>query len=510
VKLHELVREQARRSPELLAVAGPDGQMTYAELDREADALASALAGQGVRPGDRVALWLPKSVRAVAAMQAALRLGAAYVPIDPLGPVARAARVVRDCAPRIVVTEAEWVPELRQHGVTVATPYPEGLERVPPVPDPGGDSGDLAYILYTSGSTGTPKGVCLSHRNALAFVDWAVAEIDARPADRFANHAPFHFDLSVLDLYAAFRVGASVHLMSAEMSFTPSLMVDYLLQHQITVWYSVPSALILMARDGGMLKVSSSAFCLRVLLFAGESFTIKYLRSLRSHLPTVRFLNLYGPTETNVCAFYEVMNIPADQTRPVPIGRACSEDRIWAVRDNGTPAGPGEEGELVVDGPTVMLGYWGRPRQGGQPYRTGDRVVLLDSGDYQYLGRRDGLVKVRGYRVEVGEIETTLQAHPEIADVAVLLHGTDMNAKIVACVVPAGPSAPGLLELKRHCAATLPRHMIIDAVRCVRDLPRTGTGKLDRRALASGLLQEQASNLRVGSSARRSSEPMPE
>ena len=486
MKLHELVREQARRSPGLLAVSGPDGQMTYGELDREADALASALARQGVGPGDRVALWLPKSMRAVVGMQAVLRLGAAYVPIDPLGPIARAVQVVQDCAPRVVVTTADYAMTLRQHGIAGAMPYPEGLKRVPPIPDPGGDSGDLAYILYTSGSTGTPKGVCLSHRNALAFVDWAVAEIDARPADRFANHAPFHFDLSVLDLYAAFRVGASVHLIPTEMSLAPTLLVDYLLQRKITVWYSVPSALILMARDGGMMDVPPSDFYLRVLLYAGEVFPINYLRSLRNHLP-VRILNLYGPTETNVCAFYEVMDIPADQVRSVPIGRACSGDRIWAERVDGSLAGPGEEGELVVDGPTVMLGYWGQPRRDGRPYRTGDRVTLLDSGDYQYLGRRDGMIKVRGHRVEVGEIEAVLHAHPGIADVAVLLSGTAMDAKIVAYVVPAGDAAPDILELKRHCAAALPRHMIIDAIRNVRALPRTETGKLDRRSLTSGL-----------------------
>jgi clorobiocin biosynthesis protein CloN4 len=460
--------------------------MTYAELDREADALASVLARQGVRPGDRVAFWLEKSTRAVAVMQAVLRLGAAYVPVDPLGPIARTVRVVQDCAPRVVVTTPENTMRLHQQGIVGAMSYPEGLKRVPPVPDPGEDPGDLAYILYTSGSTGAPKGVCLSHRNALAFVDWAVAEIDARKADRFANHAPFHFDLSVLDLYAAFRVGASVHLIPAEMSLAPALLVDYLLQRKITVWYSVPSALILMARDGGMLDVPPSDLYLRVLLYAGEVFPIKYLRALRNHLP-VRILNLYGPTETNVCAFYEVKGIPAGQVRSVPIGRACSGDRIWAERADGTLAGPGEEGELVVDGPTVMLGYWGQPRRDGRPYRTGDRVTLLDSGDYQYLGRRDGMVKVRGHRVEVGEIEAVLHAHPGIADAAVLLSGTAMDAKIVAYVVPVGDAAPNILELKRHCAAALPRHMIIDAMRNVRALPRTGTGKVDRRSLASGV-----------------------
>lgn len=488
MRLFELVRQQARLSPGLLAVTGPDGEMTYGELDEEADLVAHALAGRGVRPGDRVALWLPKCVRAVAAMQAVLRLGAAYVPIAPLGPAALAVRVIRDCTPRVVVTTAELAEILRHHGITATMPYPAELKRsalTQPVPDPAGSADDLAYILYTSGSTGAPKGVCLSHRNALAFIEWAAGEIGARPTDRFANHAPFHFDLSVLDLYVAFSAGASVHLIPTEMSSSPRLLVDYLAKHQITIWYSVPSALILMTRDGGMLDVGPSTLALRALLFAGEPFPVKYLRLLRGHLPGVRFLNLYGPTETNVCTFYEVITIPAQQVRPVPIGGACSGDRVWAVRDDGAPAEPGEEGELVVDGPTVMLGYWGRSPQDGRPYRTGDRVVLLDSGDYQYLGRRDGMVKVRGYRVELGEVEVTLQAHPDIGDAAVVLSGTGMDAKIVAYVVPAGARLPGLLDIKRHCAASLPRHMIVDAVRYMKDLPRTGTGKVDRRTLAS-------------------------
>jgi len=130
------------------------------------------------------------------------------------------------------------------------------------------------------------------------------------------------------------------------------------------------------------------------VLFAGEPYPVRYLRQLRDHLPGVRLLNLYGPTETNVRTWYEVTAVPPEQTRPAPIGRACCGDRVWAIRDDGAPAPPGEEGELVVDGPTVMLGYWEQP-PAGRPYRTGDRVVLAEDGNYHYLGRRDGMVKVR-------------------------------------------------------------------------------------------------------------------
>ncbi|GGK70250.1 D-alanine--poly(phosphoribitol) ligase [Sphaerisporangium melleum] len=483
--LHELVRDSARRAPEATAVVAGDRTLTYGELDAEADRLAGTLAAAGVRRGDRVPIWLDKSARAVVAMQAVLRLGAAYVPIDPLSPADRAVALIRDCAPAAVVTTEPRRLTLAGHDVAVPCltgDEPPARPAGPPS-DPGGSPGDLAYILYTSGSTGVPKGVCLSHRNALAFVDWAAAELRAGPGDRFANHAPFHFDLSVLDLYVAFRAGASVHLVPQETAYAPRLLVEFLTGRRITVWYSVPSALILMARDGGLLDVHPPD--LRVLLFAGEPYPVAHLRRLREHLPGVRFLNLYGPTETNVCTFYEVDSLPADRTVPVPIGRACSGDRVWAVREDGRVAGPGEEGELVVDGPTVMLGYWGRPPQDG-PYATGDRVVLGDDGDYRFLGRRDAQVKVRGHRVEIGEIESVLQSHPAISDAVVVLTGSGIDARLVAYLVPADERRPDLLEIKRHCAAALPRYMIVDTVNYVDALPRTPNGKVHRRRLAAG------------------------
>ncbi|MEV4497590.1 amino acid adenylation domain-containing protein [Micromonospora arborensis] len=499
MKLTEPVRQAAARQPDAPAVAGPDGELTYAELDRTADRIAAALAARGVRAGARVVLWAEKSVLVVAAMQAALRLGAVYVPIDPLSPADRAARIVRGCAASVVITTKARSDELRDAAPAyLLLPTPGAawseIESPPagPPPEPDTTEDSLAYILYTSGSTGEPKGVCISHRNALAFVDWAVAELGLGPEDRLSNHAPFHFDLSVLDLYGAFRAGASVSLIPETFSYSPAQLVDFVARERISVWYSVPSVLMLMMDEAALLDADLPA--LRAVLFAGEPFPVHYVRRLRRWWPDVRLFNLYGPTETNVCTAYEVTDVAPDRITPVPIGTAASGDRVWAVRADGTSAGPGEEGELLVSGPTVMLGYWGGRPQGELPYRTGDLVVLDDDGNYQYVGRRDDCVKVRGHRIEPGEIEAALLRHPAVAAAAVVTAGDGLHRELVAFLVAVDGDRPGLLEIKRHSAGLLPRSMLVDRVRWLDRLPRSGTGKVDRRRLRQIVADEPFRN----------------
>lgn len=494
MNLRSLVADSARRAPDDLAVAGPEGAVTYGELDRAADLLAAALRDRGVRRADRVVIWLDKSIAAVTAMQALLRSAAVYVPVDPANPPHRVALIARSCSAAVIVTDSRRAAELRGSGLHVPELYvldelPGGGEG----PDRNADGGgprarveapaapdDLAYILYTSGSTGEPKGVCVTHHNALAFVRWAAGELGATRRDRFANHAPFSFDLSVLDLYVAFLAGASVHLVPSGTAYAPQQLTEFLLGERITVWYSVPSVLILMIRDGGLCDVPRPPQ-LRALLFAGEPFAPEHLARLHRHWDGIRFLNLYGPTETNVCTFHEVTPEDVGTGRPVPIGRACSGDEAWAVREDGRRAVAGEEGELTVSGPTVMAGYWGREAHHG-PYRTGDRVRVRADGGFDYLGRRDHMAKVRGHRIELGEIEAALLRHPGVSETAVLVDGTGTAARIVAVVVPRD-RPPGLLALKRHCAERLPRYMIPDVVLSVAELPRTGNGKTDHRLL---------------------------
>lgn len=482
MNLHKLVIETAAKYPERVAVVGPEGPVSYDRLDQAANAMASRLVEFGVRHGDRIIIWDDKSAAAIAAMQAALRIGAVYVPVDGATPSGRVEMIALDSAARVVCTTRARIAQLpgdssiagRCLDLTIEPDRAAIPLAAPVAPD------DLAYILYTSGSTGAPKGVCISHRNACAFVDWAVHMLDAGPDDRFANHASLTFDLSVLDLYAAFATGASVHLVPSALAYAPVQLTEFLYRHRITIWYSVPSALILMMRDGGLLGNPAPPE-LRAVLFAGEPFAISHVRDLSSWTGA-RLLNLYGPTETNVCTSHAVVPDDLVRDQPVPIGTAACGDSVWAEKPDGTVAGPGEEGELVVSGPTVMAGYWGgEPHRGS--YRTGDVVRVLDAGLFDFVGRRDDLVKVRGHRIELGDVEATLAVHPGVAEVAVIVSGAGADARLEAFVVPRPGRGPGVLALKRHCAERLPRYMIADEFHFVPCLPRTRTGKTDRAEL---------------------------
>jgi acyl-CoA synthetase (AMP-forming)/AMP-acid ligase II len=332
----------------------------------------------------------------------------------------------------------------------------------------------------------------------MTFVEWAAANAGLEARDRLSSHAPLHFDLSVFDLYAAFRVGARVSLVPDQVGLFPVELTRWIRDERISVWYSVPSALIRLLLRG---KLSETELPdLRTVIFAGEVFPVKYLRRTMESLPLAEFLNWYGPTETNVCTYYRVPR-PLDPSRTnLPIGRACENTEVIAFNAHGRPIAPGEEGELYVRGPTVMLGYWGLPERTGeqlvdnplQPayrdvmYRTGDIVRLEESGDYTFVGRRDHMVKSRGYRIELGEIEAALYQHESVLEAAVLaLPDDEIGARLVAIVVAGENRTVEPSDLRGFCAARLPRYMVPEQYVTRTTLPRTSTGKTDRAALMS-------------------------
>jgi amino acid adenylation domain-containing protein len=351
----------------------------------------------------------------------------------------------------------------------------------------------LAYILYTSGSTGKPKGVMLSHANGESYVDWCSEVFAPTRDDRFSSHAPFHFDLSILDLFVPMKHGATLVLIGEEVGKQPVRLAPLIAERRLTIWYSAPSILSVLAQYGNLEQHDFSA--LRYVLFAGEVFPVKHLRRLKSLLPSPRYFNLYGPTETNVCTFYEIPDrIPEERSEPYPIGRACSHCRTRVVDERGQDVAPGTEGELVVSGPPVMRGYWNLPEStrrafleqdaDGRWYKTGDIVIEAGDGNYTYVCRRDRMVKRRGYRVELGEIEAGLYKHPAVREAAVVaLPDEEAGIRIRAFLSCAGEKRPSLIELKRFCAENLPIYMVPDAFTFLETLPKTSTDKVDYQGL---------------------------
>ncbi len=521
--LPHLLASAADAHPDHTAVVDGGRTLTYAELDAASNRLARLIVELGIRRGDRVGVYLRKSPEALVGIYGILKAGAAYVPLDSEAPPARLGYIAANCEIRCLVTARDqadnWaallhsgapleslvvlndgappvdVPGVRVLGSDAVEQQPDLAATVP------GINADLAYILYTSGSTGSPKGVMLSHQNALAFIEWAVECFDVRHTDRLSSHAPLHFDLSIFDLFAAASAGAAVVLVPPEASIFPRLLVDFISEQEISTWYSVPSVLSLLAVRGGL--TGDEFPSLRTVLFAGEVFPTKYLRRLMELFPHARFSNLYGPTETNVCTYYDVPPLSADDVAPIPVGRAIDGVEVIVVGDDGAPVRPGEVGELYVRGPTVMRGYWGDPQRtsavlvpnpfqkgcSDHVYRTGD-LVREEAGNLLFLGRRDSQIKSRGYRIELGEIESVLSAHPEVVECAVTAVPDPLLTNTLKAFI-AMREPVDERELISFCAQRLPRYMIPDAIEFRERLPKTSTGKIDRQLLVEHVTQEQ-------------------
>jgi amino acid adenylation domain-containing protein len=515
--LHEWVARQAARRPEAPAVVAASSRLSYGELDARSTEIARTLRAAGCRRGDRVAVWMPKSPTAIAALLGIYKADAIYVPLDPASPVKRLSAILEVCSCRwllfggpgvqalgeLAASERHsslrigWLDDARPPaGLPIAFSAADvrraGTEACASANRPD----DAAHILFTSGSTGTPKGVVITHANVVHFIEWARTHFGLEASDRLSGHPPLHFDLSFLDMFGAFAAGAELHLVPPALNVLPARMADFIRDRRLTQWFSVPSVLAYLAQFDALRPGDFPA--LRRVMWCGDVLATPVLQYWMDRLPHVAFTNLYGPTETTIASsYYAVRERPRDARAAVPIGVACGGEELLVLDAAMRDVPPGTVGDLYIGGVGLAREYWGNPAQTAQAfrshprrpgerlYKTGDLARVGADGLVYFLGRSDSQIKSRGYRIELGEIETALASVAgvhEAAVVAIDTGGFEGAAICGAYVARAGADLPPA-RLRHELEQRLPAYMLPSRWLRLDQLPRTANGKTDRREL---------------------------
>lgn len=523
--LHHLIDTAAGRRPEAEAFRYEGSGLTYGELARRSSQLANLLVDLGVESMDRVGIYMTKGPEVPVAIYGILKAGAAYVPIDPSAPAARIRFIIEDCRIRHLVTGATRQRQARELARAIdgldfvigasgsgseedgATfhPWSDLAAADDRSPDVRVTEGDLAYIMYTSGSTGVPKGLMHTHHSGMSYARLSARTYEVGPDDRLGNHAPLHFDISTFDFLTGPLCGATTVIIPEEATMFPVSLAELIEAERLTFWYSVPLALIQLLTRGGI--ETRDCRSLRWVLFGGEPFPPKYLWQLMDLWPQARFSNSYGPAEVNQCTHYHVPGRGERSDSPIPIGKVWEGAEGRIVGPDDREVGKGDTGELLIRAPTMMRGYWGRPDLNRAAflteemlpgfaktfYRTGDLVHEREDGLLMFVGRRDRQIKIRGYRVELDEIENVFASFAEVGEAAALgVRSADGSVEVVVVVQPGGGAEVDPSSLRARSAERLPGYAVPSRVIVRPVFPRTASGKIDRRALAGSLEQEGA------------------
>ncbi len=535
--LGDLLPSAADRDPDGSAISVQGESTTWREAHLRAGRFAAALEDAGVGRGDRVGVHFRKSADSFLAMHAVVGRGAIAVPLDPtasdhyLGSVMEqtGATVVishdpcRATAEQLAATglvstligltppSVDSPTDRAANGATVRCRQIDAatVETMEPIEQPASISpDDSAYIITTSGSTGRPKGICHTHASALAYVRFKLAAYDYRPDDRISDIAPNHFDISTQALWVTPFVGATNVVIPEQFQIFPASLSQLMADERLTVWYGVPYQLAQMVSRGTLDERDLSA--LRWVLFGGEVLPPQVLAQLMALIPSARFSNVYGPAEVNACAIHH-LPAPPQGEEPVAIGQPVSDTEIRLVdpdsgpsTDNGQSTdsirtvADGEQGEIWVRGSTMMVGYWGQPDlsaasivqwDGGRWYRTGDVGFEREDGNLVFSGRVDHQVKVRGYRVELESIESVLEDLDGVAHaIATVARSEDGSDQIIAGVVAEDGVELDPAEMTTWAREHLPLYAVPGSFYAVGSMPVTGSGKLDRRAIRTGIL----------------------
>jgi amino acid adenylation domain-containing protein len=524
--LQDWVRQQADTRPASTAVVGGGDRLDYGELDGLSNQIARTLQESGCQRGERVALFMPKSPTAIAALLGIYKADAVYVPLDPSSPAIRLRKILEACDCQRLLAAGPVTPtleELLRDGpgrttsrvgwLDAALPARAGFEVQFTLGDVAGlsreagayrnGSEDAAHILFTSGSTGTPKGVVITHGSLIQLVEWATRHFGITASDRLSGHPPLHFNMSFLDIFGAAAAGAELHLLSRELSLLPNNLTEFMRASALTQWFSVPSVLNYLARFDLIRPGDFPA--LKRVMWAGEVLPTPSLVYWMKRLPHVAFTNLYGPTETTVVSsHYTVPACPEDPKTPIPIGSPCDGEELLVVDDSMRPVPPGTPGELCIGGGGLAQGYWRAPEQtdaafvahptrpGERVYRTGDRARVGPDGLVHFLGRRDSQIKSRGNRIELGEIEAALAGLPDLRESAVTARETDgFEGAMIGCAyVPAKRGASTTAAIHRALSRLVPSYMLPTHWLALDSLPLNTNGQVDRQRLGE-LFQER-------------------
>lgn len=513
------VLNSAHRQPDQDAFRSNGQSLTYAELSQRMEQVAHLLVELGVSKGDRVGIYLNRCLDTAVAIYGIMHAGAAYVPLDPHAPAGRTQWLLRDCQIEVLITNPTQLRRIRE--ITATEPPLRaiiGLEQMDlPIPTVSwadvqqfpteGElparlmAHDLAYVMYTSGSTGAPKGIMHTHFSGLSYAKLSADTYQIGPQDRIGNHAPIYFDISTMGYFTAPLAGATTVIIPDAYTKLPASLSSLMEVERLSIWYSVPLALIQLLQKGVLQDRDLSA--LRWVLFGGESFPPKYLRALMEQWPQARFSNVYGPAEVNQCTYYHLDEAPIND-EPIPLGQVWENTQMLILNSSDQPVPQGEIGELLIRSVTRMQGYWNQPELTERSfyvrstvpgitefyYRTGDLVRLDSAGRLQFMGRKDQQVKVRGYRVELEEVENLLTAHPGVQEAAVVAYrNAAQEMTIISAVKLHELGSIAEKELIAALKEQLPAYAVPQSIIEISDFPRTGTGKIDRPAIRQELLK---------------------
>ncbi|HVX29309.1 MAG TPA: amino acid adenylation domain-containing protein, partial [Nitrolancea sp.] len=489
-------------TPHAVAVSFEGKSLSYADLDRRANRLAHRLRSMGLKPDDRVAICLQRSLEMVIGVLGTLKAGGAYVAMDPAYPEERLRHILADSAPIALLTlgdPPDGVVDALEATACVldlAQAFEDQPDTNPGTAGIGPRSRNLAYVIYTSGSTGTPKGVMVEHRSAVNLIADGL-----RRFEDSGKQGPFHaslwtslgFDVSVFELFVPLSAGGTVHVVPDDIRGEPTLLFDWFVRNRIAVAYLPP---FFVRQMDELMKGSSTVLPFDHLLVGVEPLLESQLHRIQSSRPgkEIRIVNGYGPTETTVfSSAYESMK---DIHRNAPIGRPIGNTRIYLLDAHRQPVPRGVAGEICIGGVGVARGYVNLPEltaerfvedpfcgePGARMYRTGDLARWMPDGNLEFLGRNDHQVKIRGFRIEPGEIETRLTEHPDIRE-AVVIAREDVAGEKTLVAYYVAPHDIGAQALRSHVSTRLPKYMVPMAFVRMEALPLLSSGKLDLRAL---------------------------